>query len=801
MADNLSSRGAEARYPNGDPFAELSRIIGAAPAGRNAPPADEDFDLDLERELIGEAEFEGHADNGRYADERHAAPQAQPAVHQRDEFADPLADDFADAFEAEFGATPGTASSWDAPVHAQPEADAPEADPAAVLAQVDMDFGDLDMTDEVPALEEAPQPLRAAPLSLEDELSAMLTGSAPARHDAGIPAQHHMPEAPAFSADDDYQPQPYAEGPYETADSLAYGAGPAAVDDDRWDVGAADAEPRYEAIAEEPVYEATPEPEPAEPDPFAVFAAMAPVAPALSAAGRFSRAPAPAPVAPVAADPHDFTTVDVDAATVPVQDDLDLPAVPQPEEAAFAPALDDDYDFGELALDASKPVTAQASQAAYDQQAYDQQRFDDEYLTPSPDDALYAEYAQTDAVYDDQTPPMVAETPREPVQERRGKGMLIAAVVVGIAVVGGIGAFALSFGDSGGTSGTTLVRADDEPLKVRPENPGGASVPNQNSQAYERVAEGQATAAPEQERLVTTAEQPVSLATRAEPANGLPGVDDEIGELEAAPLAAPKAEDRVAATTESEGVGAQQDLVAVQPRRVRTMVVRPDGTLVPREEAAPQMVAAAPQSALAPVADAPAESIAATAGNAVREAGQPTGMPAPRSVETVRITPEAAPTAQGALNPAGGGNAAAAAPQAAAPQAAAPQAAATEAQAPQVAEPAPRPAEPARAETQVAQAAAPARAQPAAPVAPQAAGEWSMQIASQPTAEGAQATYQDLARRYGSVLGGRGVNVVRADIPGKGTYYRVRIPSSTRAEAVSLCERYKAAGGSCFVSK
>ncbi|MBX3530752.1 MAG: SPOR domain-containing protein [Rhizobiaceae bacterium] len=76
-----------------------------------------------------------------------------------------------------------------------------------------------------------------------------------------------------------------------------------------------------------------------------------------------------------------------------------------------------------------------------------------------------------------------------------------------------------------------------------------------------------------------------------------------------------------------------------------------------------------------------------------------------------------------------------------------------------------------------------------------------MQIASQPTADGAQSTYQDLARRYGSILGGKGVNIVRADIPGKGTYYRVRIPSSTRNEAISLCEKYKAAGGSCFVSK
>jgi hypothetical protein len=81
------------------------------------------------------------------------------------------------------------------------------------------------------------------------------------------------------------------------------------------------------------------------------------------------------------------------------------------------------------------------------------------------------------------------------------------------------------------------------------------------------------------------------------------------------------------------------------------------------------------------------------------------------------------------------------------------------------------------------------------------AGAWSMQIASQPTAESAQTTYKDLSRRYDSILGGRDVNIVKADIAGKGTFYRVRVPTQTRNEAINLCESYKAAGGNCFVSK
>jgi hypothetical protein len=76
-----------------------------------------------------------------------------------------------------------------------------------------------------------------------------------------------------------------------------------------------------------------------------------------------------------------------------------------------------------------------------------------------------------------------------------------------------------------------------------------------------------------------------------------------------------------------------------------------------------------------------------------------------------------------------------------------------------------------------------------------------MQIASQPTADSAQSTYQDLARRYAGVLDGHGVNIVKADIAGKGTFYRVRVPTGSRNDAIKLCESYKAAGGNCFVSK
>ena len=82
-----------------------------------------------------------------------------------------------------------------------------------------------------------------------------------------------------------------------------------------------------------------------------------------------------------------------------------------------------------------------------------------------------------------------------------------------------------------------------------------------------------------------------------------------------------------------------------------------------------------------------------------------------------------------------------------------------------------------------------------------AASGWSVQIASQPSLEAAQQSYQSMAQRYGTMLQGKGVNIVKAEVSGKGTYYRVRIPAASKNDAVALCERLKSQGGTCFVSQ
>ncbi len=327
-------------------------------------------------------------------------------------------------------------------------------------------------------------------------------------------------------------------------------------------------------------------------------------------------------------------------------------------------------------------------------------------------------------------------------QEARAprRGLLVAAIVGGVALVGALGAFALSLGGGGDSDSVAVVRADDGPTKVKPENPGGTSVPNQESKVYDTVS-GDGQTYPQQEKLVTTAEEPLNVA------------DD--------PAAPVKSEDRIEQILEDNQDKSDAEIMAVAPRKVRTMVVRPDGTLVPREDDTAS-------------ADISTDSVA-SAEDAV------TSVPAPQStgalpdqtdeatMASIDQEPDVAGAAQVGSQPSDTPTMAPIAPQ--------------------------RPAE------QPIDVVGEVKPDQVASAATSAAGGWSMQIASQPTEAAAQTSYKNLVSRYGSVLNGREANIVKADIAGKGTFWRVRVPTASRNEAISLCETYKAAGGNCFVSK
>jgi hypothetical protein len=522
-------------------------------------------------------------------------------------------------------------------------------------------------------------------------------------------------------------------------------------------------------------------------------------------------------------DQPDVETVEVSDQAVALADDLDIPELPEEEELPPVSAYDDlDAEFSDLLSDMNaepRPVQPGSGQAGayagFEARPYENQAaastvgsrqapasratYDDD---PEPDSFALdtddlpgsrpvgqyptGQYAAHDYDYD---PDMDQEIAPQHFadgngRQTRSRGLLLAGLVGGVALIGAIGAFAFSFG--GGSNGDTpaLVRADEGPVKVKPENPGGTTVPNQDNKVYETVAGEGAAGTPQQEKLVTTAEEPVDVT---------PPPPAMVEETTAAPSG--KSEDRIEQIVQEAENQTDDELVAVTPRKVRTMVVKPDGTLVEREDepgAAPSgeqtetIAAAVPEAGPAPaIPESTGALPAAPEANAAAE--PPAPAPAPEEMAAAAPPPSAPPPAEDALPPA---------PEQMA--AAEPPTSDDRGIMPDTAPIAPlRPADqPIDVVGEVKPDQVAAAATAAAP-----GGNWAMQIASQPSEAAAQSSYQDLVRRYGGVLQGKEVNIVKAEIAGKGTFWRVRVPAATRNEAISLCENYKSAGGNCFVSR
>ncbi|PDQ17755.1 sporulation protein, partial [Mesorhizobium sanjuanii] len=551
-------------------------------------------------------------------------------------------------------------------------------------------------------------------------------------------------------------------------------------------------------------------------------------------------APAPAEQPSAFDEMPDVETVDVPERVVALADDLDIPEINFEEDEPAAPAYDDlDSDFANLLteMNAVNVAPTPARSAAYDDESYNAgfnsgyQRDRVETRTyaarpvEAPANAAYADaadgfdlgelpgggkptsqaddFALDELDYDPEldeamSVPGLAEQDRQP----RSRGLFVAAVVGAVAIAGGLGAFALSFGGKGSGDAPVIVKADNAPIKVKPENPGGTVVPNQDNKVYDAVAKGAKPAEPIQEKLVTNTEEPVDV-TAKEPQSAVVDLGDTkafegtdaaggaqatggtqaIGnDVAAAP--APKSEDRIAQVLQEAEKSGNPDIVAVAPRKVRTMIVKSDGSLVAREDpAAPQVAAVEPvdpePQRVAPSAQADDSAQTGTVPLASSQATEDQGtsnQAEPTQTETAK--PAAAAKAQSADTQSG------------------------DTQSANTPETVPlAPQRPSDQPVDVVGEVKPDQVASIPTTASTGGGSWSMQIASQPTVESAQSSYADLQRRYGSVLAGRTANIVKAEIAGKGTFYRVRVPAQSRNDAISLCTSYKAAGGNCFVSR
>ncbi len=447
-----------------------------------------------------------------------------------------------------------------------------------------------------------------------------------------------------------------------------------------------------------------------------------------------------------------------------------------------------------VALDTKDPQRFENGKAAIDEFDEFERALEEDFRRAMGEPMADGDHAQPMIL----GPGMSYATP-EPARPRRlSRGLIVGVAAAVIGMAGLAGAYTLFFAPNGGVAGSSsstgprIIAADTEPTKVVPENPGGKTVPNQDKAVYDRVA-GNATAQPKQDSLLSSTEEPIDVVQRTLGPESLPmdsgedaiaNMQTPVGETEDARLLG----DDTPAAAKSNKPGADGSNPGVSPRKVRTMIVKADGTLVARETEQPEAAPAAQAPAstdLKPALATPAQptqdaqksnDIASVIDQAAEDQPATTNQNDP-PLRTVRTTKVEAPTAAATATPA-------------APVPAS--------------RPADQPVNVVGTVTERGTVRKPAEEQAAAPeqqVAAATPGGYVMQIASLPSEAEAKKSYSSLSSKFGSLIGGRGYEIKKAEIAGKGTFYRVRVAVGSKDAAAALCVKYRAAGGTCLVSK
>ena len=227
---------------------------------------------------------------------------------------------------------------------------------------------------------------------------------------------------------------------------------------------------------------------------------------------------------------------------------------------------------------------------------------------PVPQEFFDADGSDADFVDESQVLPPPAA--RSKLASLKGRS----AFMVGSALLGAIalgGALAFAYKQSGGGMGSEqppIVQADNSPVKAAPADAGGKEFPHKNKLIYDRLTNGDVA---ESERLVPRQEDVAVPALP--PATATAGLPTPVASTDLG-------------TTQS--IAAGEEGADGGPRKVKTLVVRPDGSV----ETPPPVAAAAEAAQTA--AAAPADAAAA--------APQASVMPVPAAPIT---PPEAAPAA------------------------------------------------------------------------------------------------------------------------------------------------------------
>jgi cell division septation protein DedD len=209
---------------------------------------------------------------------------------------------------------------------------------------------------------------------------------------------------------------------------------------------------------------------------------------------------------------------------------------------------------------------------------------------------------------------------------------------------------------------------------------------------------------------------------------------------------------------------------------VKTVSVRPDGTLIAAADATPSSAAPAPDVVTTPpvkTAVRAVASVVATPEAATPKLELPTKLSPKSQQRVVAKTDTTAPNADASATPS--------APlQLVAP---------------------PKPAKPAPMTVGEASAPdSPPAAAPAPAVAAEGGGEWAVQLAAPHSEADAQSAIAKLKGKYADALGDSALTIHQADVKGQ-TIYRVRVSGLSRSDAGALCSKLKAGGGDCFIAK
>ena len=361
-----------------------------------------------------------------------------------------------------------------------------------------------------------------------------------------------------------------------------------------------------------------------------------------------------------------------------------------------------------------------------------------------------------------------------PPPERRTfgwKARVSALAIAGVAMIGAV--MALKGGVPGLPRQPPFIVAVEGPVKVAPPNDETVSAPNETGASLLRDNPKSTPV-----KVVTAEEQPVDLNALAATAPSAPSQPAQAAPADASSGSAVK-------TTGDTPIVVSQPAPPPpsqfpDPKPVRTVSLRPDGTPIPALAAAPAdagegvaPVAASKASAgIAPKTATDAEAIAQPSTPKLALPTKLSGKSSARVAVAKMDTTAPGSIAEASSEPLKLGS-------------------------PAKSEKSSRVAKPQTAAAEPETGSAPDRAVDAGATK---SGGWAVQLAAPKSEAEAKSITERLTAKYGPALKGSTIGVHKATVRGE-TIYRLRVVGLSKADAAALCARVKGDGGECFIAR